>query len=897
MSCPIVIAQELSGPNHFAGVDDALRDRGAEAAWTILEEAPGRLGDDTRVVAVSDVRSFLALGVLRRAQRVGACTVLLMDGITEYRNTFLNPRVPAGFLRPAPVDVVACAGRADALRLRGLGNDSVATGLPRLAGIEPMPLPRRPAILVATARQPAFSDEERRQLALALITLRDRLASLGITARWRLTGGMEQEVGVQPDTAPLAESLLAVSAVITTPSTLLVEAMRAGRPVALLHPFDAPCWPQAASTIDTLTLSSSDRLDGVLGSLVEPDDQQWLAQARALDEMHQQQRPPAHAVAELLLELVERPRRKTRPAHLVDPTRLPERVHADPDRIRVVSLVRCDLSPVGGVTTWSKRLARAFAEHDLAYDVRTLLIVTHPDSMPPPGADDDGLTRVCVVDPMADHWQAVRTVRQALERLEPSIVLPNYADLCYAAAMQLRPHGVRTIAIAHSDHASCREVIAAYDRWDGAAGVSAACMRWLEPIAGERPAARIVYGVPVADAPRTMEPQGPMKLAYIGRMVESQKRISDLLTLMDGLEARAVPFVFHIVGDGEDMDGWRKALAERRLEGGRVIIHGRRSARWVEEFLGEIDVSVLVSDFEGTSITMLEAMGAGVVPAVTRVASGVDEWVRDGANGIVVPIGEPDRMAERLADVAGDRSRLAAMGRAAWETVRGEISVEATARRYRDLFDRVMDRPLDPTPTDVGLRLCDRYTWRKEWVEHTDEALVWIESALREAGYRRIAIGAPTADCDAVIVRADDANNGDDIAGRVAEYRRRGLGVAVWPHLLEATVTDRMHHVVKGALDKGCRRIAIYGVGRHTRRTAGIFQRGLPLVGLIDDDPPSRDQVFGLPVVPLDRAMSELKPDAVLLSSDAWEEQMWSRSAPLRAAGVRVLPLYGTYSD
>jgi hypothetical protein len=192
----------------------------------------------------------------------------------------------------------------------------------------------------------------------------------------------------------------------------------------------------------------------------------------------------------------------------------------------------------------------------------------------------------------------------------------------------------------------------------------------------------------------------------------------------------------------------------------------------------------------------------------------------------------------------------------------------------------------------MGLRLCDHYTWCKEWVERTDEALEWIESALREAGYHRIAIGEPTEDCDAVIVRAGGI---DDVAERVADYRRRGLGVAVWPHLIEAPVTDRMHRVAQQAVDDGCRRIAIYGVGKHTRRTAGIFERPLPLVGLIDDDPPPRPRVFGLPVVPLERALAELKPDAVLLSSDAWEEQMWRRSAALRAAGVRVLPLYGTY--
>jgi hypothetical protein len=233
MSSAIVIAQELSGPNHFAGVDETLRQRGAEAVWTVLEETPGRLRDNTRVVAVSDVRSFLALGVLRQARRVGACTVLLMDGITEYRNTFLNPRNAEGFLRPAPVDVVACAGAVDEQRLRSLGNDAVATGLPRLARIEPMTMPRHAEVLVATARQPAFNDDDRHRLATSLAVLRDRLEALGVPARWRLTGGLELEVNVGLDTAPLSESLAAASAVITTPSTLLVEAIASFRRTVL----------------------------------------------------------------------------------------------------------------------------------------------------------------------------------------------------------------------------------------------------------------------------------------------------------------------------------------------------------------------------------------------------------------------------------------------------------------------------------------------------------------------------------------------------------------------------------------------------------------------------------------------------------------------------------------
>ena len=888
-TAPIALVQETAEPDHFRGVEAALRARGAAAQRIVLEQQYPRLGRGTRVVAVSDV-SFLALSVLRQARRIGAATVLLMDGITEYRNTFENPRVEHDFLRPAPVDVVACAGRVDERHLRGLGNDAIATGLPRLAGITESPRPARRRVLVATARQPAFADAERARLVAALRKLGERLGRAGVEARWRLTGGLEIDLGVPIDETPLKESLRSVRAVITTPSTLLVEAMLAGRPAGLLFPFDAPLWPRAAWVLGAETLADDRRIDETIESLLDPGDEGLARQERVLDEMHGGDRPAAEALADLLIEMVDRPRRKSPPRGRVDPMRLPPAVPARPGRPRVVSLVHCGVSPVGGVTTWSSRLARAFADEDLGYDVMTLLVVTHPDSLP---GSLDGLTQACVIDPTADQWLAVRTLREALERLEPAIVLPNYADLCWAAAMQLRFAGVRTVAVAHTDHGSCRRLFEVYDRWDGAVAVSGACRSWLEPMAGVRPVAGIVYGVPVAPVPRRAAGHGPLILAYVGRMVEYQKRISDLLGVIDGLETRGVDYVFHVIGDGEDSGSWRQSLSRRRLPPGRVVLHGRREPEWVERFLRDVDASVLVSDYEGTSITMLEAMGAGVVPAVTRVSSGVSEWIRDGGNGVVVPIGAPDEMARRLAELAGDRGRLAAMGREAWRTVRGAIGLDLMARQYRDLFDRVLARPVDRRPSDTGLRLCDSYTWAREWVERPDDALAWIRSILHEAGYRSVAMETPAPGCDAVIVRGGD----EPVEKRVEAYRARGLGVAVWPHLIESPVTDRMQRAARDAVAAGCRRIAIYGAGRHTRRAAGVFEQGLPIVGLIDDDPPPRGEAFGLPVVPMERALPELKPDAVLLSSDTWEERLWHRSAPLRAAGVRVLPLYGSYDD
>jgi len=779
-SSPIAIVEAVTGQQHFAGVDAALRLRGCHVTWIRAGDQPHRLAAHTRVVAVADTRSFERLNILRQARDIGACTVLLMDGIVEHRNTFRNPRAGPRFLRPAPVDVIACAGLVDQQHLDELGNDAVATGLPRLAGIVPTPLPARPAVLVATALQPAFDADEHHRLVQALASLGDRLDAHGVKVLWRLTGGLATELGIEPDTLPLIESLAVASAVMSTPSTLLIEAMRAGRPTALLFPFDGPCWQHAVWTLHEKQTARPDQIDTVIRELLAPTDEHMRRQHTVLTQMHRQDGPPAEALADLLVELVERPRRKQRPPSVTDPARLPRRLPARTDRPRVVSLVR---AAVGGVTTWSRHMTQAFAQSDLGYDFRTLLVITHPDALP--GADDaDELTEVCVVDPVADHWETLSTLGRAIERLEPSIVVPNDTELCYTAAMQLRPRGVRVVAIAHADNRSYRDLVRDHSRWDAAVGVNDACMKWITPLAGDRPLPRMPCAPPVARSPRPVEPRGPMKLAWVGHVIEHQRRVSDLLVLIDGLETRCVAYDFHLVGDGPQLAEWRAAVSGRRLIHGRVTVHGRRNPAWVERFMADIDVGVVVSDFEANSLTTLEAMGAGVVPAVTQVA-GVVEWVRDGHNGIVVPIGEPDRMAARLATLAGERGRIADMGRAAWNTVRGRLDIDVMARGYRELFDAVMARPANDTPSDAALRVRDSDFWCKQWTERPDEAMVWIRSTLQEAGYKNIAVGIPVPGSDAVILRAGGP---EPMTGRAEHYRAMGLGVAVWPHLIETGV-------------------------------------------------------------------------------------------------------------
>jgi MoaA/NifB/PqqE/SkfB family radical SAM enzyme len=95
---------------------------------------------------------------------------------------------------------------------------------------------------------------------------------------------------------------------------------------------------------------------------------------------------------------------------------------------------------------------------------------------------------------------------------------------------------------------------------------------------------------------------------------------------------------------------------------------------------------------------------------------------------------------------------------------------------------------------------------------------------------------------------------------------------------------------------QGYQRIALYGAGRFTRRALAVkaFEfEAYPLVAVLDDNPDLHGTHIGrLPIVEPGSA-SSLGVDAVILATDTHTDALWEASAPLREAGVRVVPLGG----
>jgi alpha-maltose-1-phosphate synthase len=87
------------------------------------------------------------------------------------------------------------------------------------------------------------------------------------------------------------------------------------------------------------------------------------------------------------------------------------------------------------------------------------------------------------------------------------------------------------------------------------------------------------------------------------------------------------------------------------------------------ELMAAHDVLVFPSIVEGFGLVITEALSCGL-PVITTLHTGGPDLMVNGREGFIVPIRDPDAIADRLTRLAEDRDLLAAMSQAALETAR-----------------------------------------------------------------------------------------------------------------------------------------------------------------------------------------------------------------------------------
>jgi glycosyltransferase involved in cell wall biosynthesis len=177
----------------------------------------------------------------------------------------------------------------------------------------------------------------------------------------------------------------------------------------------------------------------------------------------------------------------------------------------------------------------------------------------------------------------------------------------------------------------------------------------------------------------------PGRIAFVGRLVE-KKGLQDLLA---GLRAAPpdAPWSVDVVGDGP----WRDRLQEQAV-GLPVRFLGPLDHESALTVIADAEVVVVPSsasssgDRDGLPVVLLEAMAAGKAVVATSVP-GIEDVVRPGHDGLLVPPGDPAALASAVSDLLSDAELRARLGASAARTA-GMHTVAATAASYATYFGR-----------------------------------------------------------------------------------------------------------------------------------------------------------------------------------------------------------------
>ncbi|MDE0199571.1 MAG: glycosyltransferase [Caldilineaceae bacterium] len=154
---------------------------------------------------------------------------------------------------------------------------------------------------------------------------------------------------------------------------------------------------------------------------------------------------------------------------------------------------------------------------------------------------------------------------------------------------------------------------------------------------------------------------GPLRILFVGNLI-ARKGLHHLITALSRLPQAG--WLLDVVGDDEVDSGYTAALRRQIGAAGlenRIRLHGRVSDEALAQRYRAAHLLAVLS-YEGFGIVYLEAMAFGL-PVLASVHGGAGEIVDSGVNGFLVEPADADGIAAHLSALAGDRERLAILGR------------------------------------------------------------------------------------------------------------------------------------------------------------------------------------------------------------------------------------------
>ena len=254
-----------------------------------------------------------------------------------------------------------------------------------------------------------------------------------------------------------------------------------------------------------------------------------------------------------------------------------------------------------------------------------------------------------------------------LNKEQPDLFLPQCLHAHYLAAAHSGRQGLPWIFTMHSDDPNywcVAESLTPETHGGSSVCVSQFLARELHLKVPAATPQVIPCGIPILSVHATFSDQ-PFRVVYSGRLVEKQKCIRQVMRTIISACRLSTQIEADVIGDGSE----REACQQLVLQAGfadRIRFLGRVPPEQVPPLLARSQAILMMSDFEGLPVALLEAMACGVVPVVRTISSGIPELVHHEQTGLLVA-NDPDAGAAALLRLANNPSlwqHCSASGRA-----------------------------------------------------------------------------------------------------------------------------------------------------------------------------------------------------------------------------------------